>query len=300
MQSASRIGQRVFTTVEQVGSFALHKIKRRRYRSRRPTVPALGQRIISDLQVDGVATTSLDELGFESNASFREAATAAVTELRALAACPQHGSEYGAGSRHAVRLPSERIAKSYPAIYMWGLDEELLDIVERYIGLPVAYHGPILRQELVDGKEIFTRAWHLDAEDRDITRLTIYLTDVLHPDDGAFEYIPRNISPSYKDFVATCIRNEDMECVVPAVYWKSVCGPAGTVLLKSVSKIFHHGRVPRTPRIAVSYYYTSRTPTWPGLCRHNSFQAGMASLDVDFTPRQLACLWEYRELLRGN
>lgn len=276
-----------------------HMWRRERHRMRLPSLTPLGRRMLRDLRIEGVVATSLDELGLASNASFWPQAMAAVEELRGLEPpLDRSALEYPMGFEHCIPLNPSRIARAYPAIYTWGLDERILDLVEAYIGTDVAYHGPILRKEICGGGQVGTRCWHQDGEDYDITRISIYLTDVMSPGDGAFQYIPRYFPVSPRDFKAFPIDDETMESVVPRTAWKSACGPAGTVLVKSTSRVYHRGMVPNTPRIVVSYYYTSTKPISPQLCRDFSFRTGLPHLrDVELSPRQLSCLWEYRSLL---
>lgn len=289
-----------FTRKAQRGlARADYRWRRERHRPRLPSLSSLGQRMLRELRTEGVAMTSLEELGLATNASFWTQAMAAAEELGGMeASVDLSPNEYGVGFEHCIPLNPSRIAQAYPAIYTWGLDEQILDLVEAYIGTDVAYHGPILRKEICGGGQVGTRCWHLDGEDYDITRISIYLTDVLSPDDGAFQYVPRYYPVGPKDFEVFPIDDETMDAVVPRPVWKSACGPAGTVLVKSTSHVYHRGMVPSTPRVAVSYYYTSTKPTGAELCRQFSFRTGMPHLrDVDLTPRQLACLWEYRSLL---
>ena len=289
--------ERATKRAKEAVHFGDHQLRQQLHRAFvPPKVSTIGERIVHDLRFDGVSITSLDELNLKSNAAFREAADGAVEELNDLAERNEMPDlEYPVGFDHCIPLNPSRVATAYPALYTWGLDEDLLNIVERFVGRPLAYHGVIIRREIVDNEQRGTRFWHLDGEDYDITRISIYLTDVLSPDDGAFEYAPRSVSPDdWKRFTPGPIDDEEMEQVVPSWQWKQACGPAGSVLFKAVSRIFHRGRIPQTPRIAASYYYTTRNPKAPELCRQFSFLPGMKSLKVKLSPRQLDCLWEYR------
>ena len=211
-------------------------------------------------------------------------------------------NEYPVDHCHCEPIYPSRVASAFPELFLWGLDENILDVVENALGVPLAYHGVIVRKETLDGRQHGTRLWHQDQEDHEVLRITIYLTDVVADHDGPFEYVPRTVGPTYKDFMSnpSAIDDSAMGAVVPPWMWKACFGSAGTVLFTGVGGIFHRGRVPRTGRIAASYYYTSRAPKNPDWCKANSFQAGMSSLDVELTPRQRECLWEYEELLSNR
>jgi hypothetical protein len=290
-------GQRLSRKVGRMRALADYRLRQVRHRDALPPIGSVGKRILHDLAFDGVSAVRLEDLNFAANAAFWKAAQAAVEELRPMTLADASDIEYNSGFDHCVPLNPSRIASAYPALYTWGLDEGLLDIVENHIGTPIAYHGVIVRKEILDGDQVGTRGWHMDGEDHDITRVSVYLTDVNEPDAGAFEYIPASISPSHRQLGAGFINDDRMREVVPQWQWKACTGAAGTVLFTSVAHIFHRGRIPNTERVAASFYYTSRHPTNPDLCREYSFAPGMPSLNVTLTPRQLDCLWEYRALL---
>jgi hypothetical protein len=137
----------------------------------------------------------------------------------------------------------------------------LLNIAENYIGLPVAYLGVNLRKDIPNQKQVGTRLWHTDGEDRRMLKAIIYLNDV-DENGGPFEYIPQNLTPSYRSFkhLYCKILDEDMKKVVPACHWKQCTGAAGTVILVDTARLFHHGRVPEKERAALFFCYTSRKP----------------------------------------
>ena len=97
-----------------------------------------------------------------------------------------------ANGGNAPRLPLHRLM-DFPEIYMWGLNQRLLGVVENYIGLPIRYHGADLRREFNDGKLNDVRQWHVDAEDRRMFKIIVYLNDVL-PGGGPFQYLPKGVT----------------------------------------------------------------------------------------------------------
>lgn len=294
-----KIVDRVLGRGRRLSASADYGVRRKLHRPL-PKVEKLQHRLaLHNLQMDGVSVSKLDRLDLASNTDFRSDARKAVRELTALTPATAPPCEYPSGFSHCIPLNPSHIARHYPGLYMWGLDHELLDLVEGVIGTQIVYHGVIFRKEMVDGQTLGTRFWHLDAEDYDVTRISIYLTDVLQPSDGAFEYIPRLMTPTYADFPEGPIDDATMARVVPRWKWRQACGPAETVIFKVPSRVFHHGRVPRTPRIAASYYYTSDKPQDPALAREYSFLPGLPHLRVSMTERQLNCLGEYRATLKG-
>lgn len=263
---------------------------------RHPT-DTLHLRILNDVAFDGVSSCSLQALNIDSTPAFMHSAEGAIKTLDNLPPGINEPLEYAEGFSHCIPLNPSYIAKNHPDIYMWGLDPHLLDLIESLLGLPPLYHGVIIRKELVDNNCAGTRQWHTDFEDHNTIRVCIYLSDVLDANDGAFEYVPKTIPLRWTDFDVNEIDDEHMRKRVPEWLWKQVTGPKWTVSIKAVSKIFHHGKVPNKPRVAASFYYTSRKPSAPELCEAFSFKPGMPHLKVSLNERQLDCLGGYRDLL---
>ncbi len=275
----------------------LDSIRRRaQARSKLPPRTELTERIIGALVSDGVISVGLDELELSTDPEFTASVERSKAELLATQTYAER--EYEAGFEHCIPINPSRIATEYPALYMWGLNEKLLDMVENILGEPPAYHGAMLRKEITDDNDIGTRRWHFDGEDFHTLRILIYLTDVLTEDDGPFEYIPRStLRRGEADLNLST--NEEVEKMVPLEEWRQMLGPAGTVIFAAVSNIAHHGAMPKSERVCLSYYYTSRKPLDPDLCKLFSFQSGMSQLNVALSERQYDCLWDYQESFGG-
>lgn len=277
-----------------------YRLEQMKYAAKRPALSETDRQIVQEINREGVAIRSIESIDLLSSQLFQQVSKSVVQELKNIPSIKPEETEYKVGFRHCIPINPTKIAKKYPALYLWGLNERILDIVENCIGLPVAYHGVIARKEINDGQQIGTRLWHQDQDDRNIIRITIYLNDV-GINDGPFEYISKPLTPSIRAFKKTnyVISDEAMAKVVPPSKWKACTGPAGTIIFAAAAKVFHHGRVPSSgnERIAVSYHYTSRQPTQAELCKTFSFKTGIPCLTQRFSARQLAALWEYRELL---
>src|SRR6185295_11795761 len=117
-------------------------------------------------------------------------------------------------------LSSKRM-QEFPEIYLWGLNERLLSLVENYIGLPIRYHGVDVRREICDGRPNDVRQWHIDAEDHRMFRVIIYLNDVA-ADGGPFEYIRRELTVGAVQklgYGSGFVTDRDMARVVPRAEW---------------------------------------------------------------------------------
>ncbi|HAC66325.1 MAG TPA: hypothetical protein DCF68_23015 [Cyanothece sp. UBA12306] len=283
--------------ISRLVSDGIYRIKQANYRLQLPKLTKDGQKIVEQLNQEGIFMIPLEQLPFESNYSLLEALEKLRKDLIAVSS-DSSIRDYHRGFKHCIPINPTKIARDYPELFLWGLDEKLLDIIENCIGLPVAYHGVIARKEIVDGQQIGSRRWHKDGEDRNIIRLTLYLNDVLDETAGPFEYIPRSLTPSYKAFEQNSdILDEHMSKVVPREKWKMCLGSKNTVVFGTVAKIFHHGKVPLQERMAVSFHYTSRNPLNEERCREFSFEKGIPLITAPLTMRQQECLWKYQKLL---
>lgn len=262
-----------------------------------PTLPRLDgidAEIVAALERDGVYITSLEALGLAGS----DAVLATATDLAASFGAEAH-RQASEGEVFTI-VPPVRVA-SHPEIYHLGLQDRLLDIAENYIGLPPAYDGVTINYTIADGREISTRKWHRDWEDRRIMKVAIYLNDVdetcgpfqlirrhdtMQNDAAGFNYeladdaaLLERLGPNYADDIVSC------------------CGPSGTVIFADTARFFHRGK-PSTARdrMAIFYSYFAHRPRHPFLCE----RTGMPRSEIDrlakpLPPRQQgAALWRKR------
>ncbi|MBD1927467.1 hypothetical protein H6F74_14625 [Trichocoleus sp. FACHB-90] len=85
-------------------------------------------------------------------------------------------SSYKKDRKYALASPNQIM--NHPDIFLWELEERFLNIVENYIGVPVAYHGVSVRRDMLDGEQVGTRQWHIDIEDRRMVKVIVYFNDV--------------------------------------------------------------------------------------------------------------------------
>ena len=269
----------------------------RALRNHQPTLPQLGEldaKIVAALERDGVYITSLEALGLAGGddvvRSAGDLATSFATEAHQQAA---KGEVFNI-------VPPERVA-NYPDIFHLGLQDRLLDIAENYIGLPPAYDGVTINYTIADGREVSTRKWHRDWEDRRMLKVAIYLNDVdescgpfqlirrhdtMQNDTAGFNYeladdaeLMARLGENYVDDIVSC------------------CGPTGTVIFADTARFFHRGK-PATARdrMAIFYSYFAHRPRHPFLCE----RTGMSRSDINrlakpLPPRQQhAAMWRKR------
>ena len=296
----ARLAMKVADKLRSAAQTTAYKLRQVQHRARLPRISASSLELVREIEAQGVATRALEELDFPSNAqllSVLDEVAAALDEAK------RDEIEYEEGFEHCTPLNPSDVAVRFPKLYLWGLDEALLDLVEVCIGTPIAYHGVIARMDLADGRRIGTRIWHRDQDDVKVIRVSIYLNDVFDREGGPFQYVPRHLTPPERALRGLgSILDEDMARVVPESRWTRCFGPKGTVIIGDVADILHCGHLPARPRKALSYYYTTAEPRKEELCRKFSFEKGVPSLRLDepLTERQRNCLWKYAAYLPPN
>jgi hypothetical protein len=268
---------------------------------KRPQLLAVDRPIVKGLKKDGAFVTSLNQFSTHWNTETSDRMLQAAHHLLPMLSntCANElaleESKIWSINNHVVQPSAEEIVWEYPDIYLWGLDERLLAIVENYIGLPVSYLGPSFRKDIPNGKVVGTRRWHRDGEDRRMVKILVYLNDV-NDNGGPFEYIPKRLTPSRR--AMRKLRNpfvdEGMTQVVPRSKWHSCLGACGTIVFADTAQIWHHGKLPLTERVAIIYTYTSREPEHPEIHGQNHSQYyldGVNKLTSALSQRQVDSIY---------
>ncbi|MHC5610689.1 MAG: phytanoyl-CoA dioxygenase family protein [Nostoc sp.] len=230
-----------------------------------PALEGRDRNILNALKKDGVCVTTLTDLGLNSSPELLKAAYHQLSQM-----------ENTNNDHLEQKWPQISTVTGLPEFYAWGIEKRLLNIIENYIGLPVAFHGVHLRKDFNNKHQFGTLLWHSDAEDRRIIKIFIYLNDVKQK-TGPFEYIPRSLTSLfswnyfrlyYKLWKSGYmgIDDEEVKPVIPKSAWKSCPGPAGTVIIVDTKNALHHGTVRTEDRSALFFCYTANPPERPDLC----------------------------------
>jgi hypothetical protein len=230
-----------------------------------PALEGGDRQILNALKKDGVYVTTLADLRLNSSSELLKAAYHQLSQVG------------NPNNDHLdEKLPQISTVTGLPEFYAWGIEKRLLNIIENYIGLPVAFHGVHLRKDFKSKHQFGTLLWHSDAEDRRIIKIFIYLNDV-EETTGPFEYIPRSLTSLfswnyfqlfYKLWKSGYmgIDDEEVKTVIPKSAWKSCPGPAGTVIIVDTKNALHHGTVRTEERSTLFFCYTANPPERPDLC----------------------------------
>ncbi|UPG73233.1 hypothetical protein MVG78_03455 [Roseomonas gilardii subsp. gilardii] len=256
-----------------------------------PTLTAPDAALLRSLLRDGVCVTSLEELGLPGTAAMLASATSLTERLAARRHHPDHAH------RHTITATAQDLL-DFPAILEWGLGTRLLDLVENYLGLPVAYDGPDHFYSPADGREAGPRIWHRDREDRRMLKIAVYISDV-GPQDGPFEIV----RPCFRDALggpgqAALLPQAELERRIgPGNMEKAIrtcTGRRGTVVIAETAENYHRGRPPvRGDRSALYYGYFSRVTPTPFFCERSPLSRGqIARIAAGLPERQHdALLW---------
>jgi hypothetical protein len=230
-----------------------------------PAINSGDKLIVNTLKKSGVYITSLEDLGFSSTAKMLATANTCADSM-------VNPRDIHAG----YKLPQIYTVTDLPEFFNWGIETRLQNIIEHYIGLPIAFHGVHVRKDFPNEKQLETLLWHKDSEDRRMIKVIIYLNDVTE-EHGPFEYIrlPTNALEQVKNYQVDYelwrvnflgINDDKMMKVIPKSAWKSCPGKAGTVIFADVRNIFHHGTVRNQERSTLFFTYTANSPKRPELC----------------------------------
>ncbi|MBF2007509.1 MAG: 2OG-Fe(II) oxygenase [Chlorogloeopsis fritschii C42_A2020_084] len=217
-----------------------------------PKIYPEDENLIKSLHHEGVFLSSLQNLGIRSTSSLIVSAKKLLPEFLA----------FSTNNQCSFTLPSSILMK-YPEIFLWGLEERIINIVENYIGLPVLYHGVDFRREIANEKLADVRQWHLDVEDYRMVKIIVYLNDVSIK-GGPFEYISKTLTSALRQnikYSGGFIPDQIIEDFVPRSDWKPCIGDCGTIIFSDTCNVFHRAKPPvESDRFSMTFAYTSRQP----------------------------------------
>jgi hypothetical protein len=252
---------------------------------RLPSLDVSDWPLVEALRREGAYVTPVESLRLPGTSEMLSACGKLVGELRAQPTTNGHKAQ------NAPRLPVHRLM-DFPEIYMWGLNERLLDLVENYVGLPIRYHGADLRREMADGKLNDVRQWHIDAEDWRMFKIILYLNDV-ESGGGPFQFLPRAVTletAKRLGYSSGFVVDDAMNAVLPRSRWVECLAKAHSAVIADTCKVFHRAQPPRTAeRYSITFSWTSNVAvkSYPSTPMTEASRAYVLAHSSD---RQRACL----------
>ncbi len=208
--------------------------------------------LVGGLQETGTAITSLQYLSLESTDRMLGEAAELVRYLKS-----------SSMSHHSVVATPPAKLLNYPEVFLWGLEERLLDLIENYIGMPVIYHGFAAIRNLANGQSDDVRQWHIDAEDHRMVKIILYLNNVSDC-GGPYEFIDRRFTDKILEgahYKSGFMSDADIAKIVPRSDWNSCTGDYGTTVLSDTCSVFHRAKPPTgSDRFSLTFYYASIKP----------------------------------------
>jgi hypothetical protein len=264
----------------------------REHESALPALNSMDSKIVDELVRSGICMTSLESLAIPNTGNIFKAATKIKEGLKEIASLPIN-------QNNSTIYATADLLMSYPELFYWGLDERLLKIAERYLGMPVAYDGILFTLSIADGTEYGVRDWHKDVEDRRMMRVCIYLNDV-DENGGPFQFMQSDTNLQIGNLEQdkdTCLYDKTtkkLSYLSPSDCIRTCTGPAGTVIFADTARHYHRGKPPtQSHRFAIFFSYFSRRPLHPYFC-HRSVLSGkyLHRLTESLCAEQRACvLW---------
>jgi len=236
----------------------------KQYKEQLPTLSADDRAIVEQVEQNGVCITSLDALAIPDSQQLLDAAHPITIELAQRSRLPSHVH------KHTLMATAQQLM-AHPEIFFWGVSERILNIVECYLGLPVAYDGLSFYYSVADGRDAGPRIWHRDKEDWRMIKVAVYFNDV-DESGGPFQCL----KPATNTWLIETLPNyqglthSELQLLLntPSSDWLTSCvGKAGTVIFTDTARFYHRGQPPlETDRSALFFHYFSQCPKNPFYC----------------------------------
>lgn len=241
----------------------LNRKSRRLYKNNPPKLDSVQQRIVKELETDGISITHIDDLFKDNPSLFKEI----MSELDTLVPNAKQDPK----KDHFKALWDTRSFYLDPknSFVKFALSPKIIDVANAYMKMwtrLLLANGYIADVVPKSASKIKTQNWHRDAHDLKLVSVFIYLTDVMSEGDGAFFYVkkshpgaklgqlfPQPKPHSLKRFpseeeVDAKIKSED---IVPCL------GKKGTIIFSDGTGIHRGGYCTDNRRIMVLTAYTS-------------------------------------------
>jgi hypothetical protein len=240
-----------------------------------PPLHPQNQQALQSLRQNGIFITHLEQFHLDRNC---------------LALIQPHQTQLALAKperqQYCISAPRQDLPQN---LFRWGLQPQLLNLVENYLELPIAYHGFYLRRDLVTPLMTRSRRWHLDMEDHRILKVIIYLNDV-DQTTGPFQYLDDRQTQQIQqqfNYRHGYLKTPKVETLIPPQQWQSCTGSAGTVIIVDTARLLHRGKAStEQDRYALFYDYTSRSPKRPYYCKSSLPLPALQNMNQHLSPAE--------------
>lgn len=272
--------RRIQRTVLRVPLEFAHKRRMKNHLSKLPRLIPEDQAIVDALRDESVFVTTLDKLGFANTEKLLEICSRLKDSINIIDQVDQDG--------FYIHLDSGKLLEN-KELFLWGLNDRILDISENYLEVLVGYIGLYFTRSLRRNIKRGTRLWHMDIDDYRTFKIIIYLNDV-DENCGPFQYIDKKrslVAKKYVGYRRGYVFDDVMNaCLGPDCYTSCV-GPSGTVIFADTANLFHRGKVPvEDERIALFFEYNAAQPLHPNLCKQPFSRDELIEFAGSVSPRQ--------------
>jgi hypothetical protein len=230
------------------------------------------QRVLSALNRDGVAITSVGAIG--ANGSLFSELAAAVDRLEQEKAAELDEARRAANDTAAIGnktfnvelLGPHPVLDSSDVFCRFALDRPILDMANAYFEMFTRLRYVNVWHTLATSvRPRESQLWHRDREDFLIMKVFVYLADVAD-DTGPYTYAPGThpkgpitVEPAYAlEGGVKRTTDEEMAAVVPADRWIKATGQRGTIVFTD-TRGYHKGGLARgRDRLMYTCMFTSR------------------------------------------
>src|SRR5438067_1006404 len=221
------------------------------------------RRLVDDLQRDGVAVGTFEEL--IDDVALWDAAAAEARRLHA--AWRPEEAEEGSKASFLTKLATREFDAGDPFVRI-ALHPAGLNVANGYLELRSTLRAlELWHTRPTPGSAIQTQLWHRDADDVMNVKLFVYFTDVQVP-AGPLTYAPRThpigdrrTVPEHDEHRRS--RDDQMARIVPKGEWRILAGPPGTVVFADTCGYHKQLKPESDERVKLVAHYVSGTPYVP-------------------------------------
>ena len=216
------------------------------------------ERILKDLQSDGIAVTHINDLFPEEDI---------LKQLQSYEAVQRNQQEqYHKKTFFIDYWPQRQELKLDDTFVKIMLSPRILDVVNSYMGMFSQVVFYTLQMTSVMGREkTYSQNWHRDPQEQRFCKVFIYLNDV-DEKTGPFVYIPQSsyghkygkLFPQ-KPPAGVYPDAEKLERLIPKSEWRTMAGKAGTMLFCDTTGLHYGGCAENKPRIMSTFSYGAKT-----------------------------------------